>query len=57
MTKKNYELIALAIREAIACTGTTRQATIENIVANLCDKLLKDNPRFDMRKFCQAIYA
>jgi hypothetical protein len=58
MTRKDYELIA----DAIAETPTTDSVTVgfsdkiefETLIANLCERLAADNPRFDSERFEQA---
>lgn len=55
MSKKDYELIARALRAAhYRATGDGSVKCIE-IVANLiADGLESDNPRFDRQQFLQA---
>lgn len=47
MTKKDYELLAKAIGVGIA---------LDNVIGELCEALLLDNPKFDEDLFIKAIY-
>lgn len=56
MTKKDYIVIATAIREARA-RGDGRCDYAIDVVANrIADKLQADNPRFDRKRFLEATY-
>lgn len=55
-TKKDYVLIASQIkktRNSFPREGEAQQA-LTFLILNLKDKLLKDNPRFDIKKFIKA---
>ena len=61
MTRKDYELIAAAVKE---CRSTQNQAyyglwcaddrTLDTVAGVLAEKLAADNPRFDRERFLQA---
>lgn len=59
MTKKDFELIARAMREGRTYVGTDFAADRESDLHTLCcyrlaDALATTNPRFDRAKFLQA---
>jgi hypothetical protein len=57
MTKKDYIIIANAIKQALAITkGKGEKYGVELVVSKLSQELQKENNRFDIKKFCQAIY-
>jgi hypothetical protein len=57
MTKKDYQLIANVLRQAIDNTTdqTPRNAVIDVIVDSFVDQLFNDNQRFDPQKFYDAV--
>ena len=59
MTRKDYKLIAEVINKHFnASIGHysehTNNLLLGHLVSELADALLKDNPRFDLGKFCSA---
>lgn len=57
MTKKDYIIIAEAIKQALAITKSKGEKYgVELVVSKLSQALQGDNNRFDIRRFCQAIY-
>ena len=56
MTKKDYELIAEAIRVVIATHPSCDDLTAERIVMTLSQKLRATNPAFDAKRFVAACY-
>lgn len=63
MTRKHYQLIADAVREAVLTTVTEEDAHRKvildflnsNLLPNLIDKFCQDNDNFDAFKFVDAI--
>ena len=58
MTRKDYKLIAGAIREVLLATkavGTEPTDGIYAVATSIADRLATDNPRFDAHKFANAI--
>ena len=56
MTRKDYELIAGAIRRAIQTNSLDeRTLSVGDLLGELCQAFIQDNPRFDMRRFCEAV--
>jgi hypothetical protein len=47
MTKQDYELLAKAIGIGIA---------LDNVIGELCEALILNNPKFDEEKFIKKIY-
>lgn len=59
MTKKDYQLIATAIKQARVRIGHwsgTHDAVITKITEEIADKLQADNPRFDRARFINATF-
>ena len=57
MTKKDYIKLAGAVKKALATTKSKGEKYgVELVVSELSKELQKDNNKFDMRRFCQAIY-
>mgnify|MGYP001594985160 CR=1 FL=1 len=54
MTKKDYVLIARAIRKAVEINGTIEGQTLQ-VVDSLTEALKKENPKFDRVKFNEDI--
>lgn len=60
MTRKDYILIAAALRDAVLVNCPTQAhldgatAARANAALILCDKLARDNPRFDRERFLKA---
>lgn len=57
MTKKDFELVAAAIRESRRLAGSgnlDRQNTIDQTVEELATKFSNENPRFDRERFIKA---
>lgn len=56
MTRKDYKLIAGAIERARARTDeyTSGENALNGLVTDLCDRLERDNPRFNRDKFLFA---
>lgn len=52
MSRKDYQLIADAIRGAVKAHGPASSARL--IADNLCILLRRDNPRFDEARFMAA---
>lgn len=52
MTRKDYALIAAALRKAIKITEP--ESCVDIAVYMLADALLEDNPNFDRRRFVEA---
>jgi hypothetical protein len=53
MSKRDYETIALALRESEAL-GKLSQKTRAAFVREMADTLASDNPRFDRVRFIRA---
>lgn len=59
MTKKDYELIASAIKSSdigtpLTDVGTAFQNARRTMASNIADALIKDNSRFDRDRFLKA---
>ena len=54
MTKKDYELIAEAIRVQLTYSPNTLTGGIKLVAIALADDLRVDNPKFDSKKFLTA---
>lgn len=56
MSRKDYQLIAQAVREAreVLDGGRSDQMVIDTVVISLTNKLSGDNVRFDRGKFIKA---
>ena len=56
MTKKDYELIAAAVRENAALTrrDDAFKAAVADVAGSLAVALASDNPRFDRARFLAA---
>lgn len=56
MTKKDYIIIAKAIRPIYQNTEQPFLYVIDKIVNNIAHECMQDNPRFDEIRFREAIY-
>ena len=54
MTRKDYILIAAALKEALEAGAFTPQEMHRNITSGIADSLALDNPRFDREQFLKA---
>lgn len=54
MTRKDYVLIADALKHAAACDPGTEGGGIYRAAVCIADALAADNPRFDRARFLQA---
>lgn len=58
MTKKDYELLAKALREASHLAGFNGNDAVKAVgtaVTTVAAALAKDNPKFDRQKFFNAV--
>ena len=55
MTRKDYKVIAAAIKVARITNSVVNVHPIANVVNVLCLALAADNPRFDEAKFRAAV--
>jgi len=53
MTRKDYEIIAAAIKNAAMRAGNDSE-TVDTIVYEIAHQLALDNPRFDADRFAAA---
>lgn len=54
MTKKDYIVIAAAIRETRTVSDEQEHYVLDRVAARIADKLQSDNPRFDRKRFLEA---
>lgn len=55
MTKKDYELVAVAINKALnGCQGEYYKNGVRRAACSICNSLMIENPRFDADKFLAA---
>lgn len=54
MTRKDYELIAAAIKQNRRTSPKGDIISASDFVATLAARLAEDNPRFDKQKFVEA---
>jgi len=57
MTRKDYVLLANAIRSQLDATGSTEgKMAIDRVVQQICDDLKDANIHFNRSKFIEAVY-
>lgn len=54
MTKKHFQAIATAIRDARALTSPLAEAAIDAVAESIADRLAEDSPRFNRARFLAA---
>lgn len=54
MTRKDYVLIAAAIKSQLGFVPHERDLTIEAVAKAIAAALAQDNPRFDRERFMKA---
>lgn len=58
MSRKDFEAVATAIRQAIVSCGMegADDPVVEQITENLADVFAADNSRFDRERFAKAVH-
>lgn len=54
LTKKHFNMIAAALRQARQHTNPDEHNTIDVVADKLAEQFAKDNPRFDELQFLEA---
>lgn len=54
MTRKDYVLIAAALKDARASTPEANHVGVDVAASNIAHALARDNPRFDRARFLKA---